>query len=118
METIKGIGLSCWASYLINGDDSGIDDQDKAHADAFAEWLGGGIVECKDAGFCWTHNGTQFGALAGDCQEYTALIDAGESTGPVTCAARGWHRASSSYALACSDCGSDISEDDTTQGED
>lgn len=75
LKPIKGVALSAWATYLVNGDDSGIDPEDRAMADRFAEWMGGPIVSCDDAGFRWTHDASQFGALAGDCQEYTALIE-------------------------------------------
>lgn len=46
-ETITG--AACWASYLINGDASGIDAEEKAHADA---WLAREgvlhVVDCED----------------------------------------------------------------------
>jgi hypothetical protein len=48
---------SCWASYLINGDDSGIEPDEKAQADAFIEWVGAGDpVSCEDAGFVHHHD--------------------------------------------------------------
>ena len=62
---------SCWASYLINGDASGIDEDDQREADAFVESVGAGSpVDCTDAGFI---RRPDFGKLAGDCQTYTFL---------------------------------------------
>lgn len=62
---------SCWASYLINGDLSGIDDDDIRQADDFVESVGAGApVDCAEAGFI---NRPDFGKLAGDCQTYSFL---------------------------------------------
>lgn len=77
LETVTATAPSYWASYLVNGDDSGMDDNETAQADAFAKWLGGNIVDCEDAGFMWTHDAMRVcGTLAADCQTYTALIEA------------------------------------------
>ena len=76
METVKGKILAHYASYLINNDASALTEEDKNHADRFKDWLGGDIVDCsEDSHFCWQHDATQFGALAGECIEYTAFID-------------------------------------------
>lgn len=62
---------SFWATYLINGDASGIDDKEKAEADAFVAWVGcGSPVSAEDAGFL---NRPDFGRSAGDCQAYSFL---------------------------------------------
>jgi hypothetical protein len=74
-ETVTATAPSHWASYFINGDDSGMDDFETAQADAFADWLGGNIGDCEDAGFIHHHDARSFGALAADCQTYTALIE-------------------------------------------
>jgi hypothetical protein len=67
---------SSWASYLINGDASGIDDDDQREADAFVESVGAGSpVDCEDVGFI---RRPDFGKLAGDCQRYTFLRPAGK----------------------------------------
>lgn len=73
-ETITATAPSYWASYLINGDASGMDDGEIARADAFAAWLCGDIVDCEDDGFRHWHDARQFGVLAADCCVYTALI--------------------------------------------
>jgi hypothetical protein len=61
---------SAWASYLINGDASGLEDDEQRACDA---WLAseklGAPVDCFDAGFCHSHDASAF-ALAGDCQTY------------------------------------------------
>jgi len=73
-DIITATAPSYWACYFINGDYSGMDDAEIVQADAFADWLGGHIVDCEDAGFITWHDARQFGALASDCQTYTALI--------------------------------------------
>ncbi|MCK1671094.1 hypothetical protein [Bradyrhizobium sp. 150] len=75
LETVTGTAPSYWACYFINGDASGMEDSEIAQADQFAAWLGGPIVSCDEAGFMRWHDATQFGALASDCQTYTALIE-------------------------------------------
>lgn len=63
-----------WASYLINGDATGIDDADRAAADRFVAWVDAGApVSCDDAGFRRWHDAFQFCPLAADCQEYVFL---------------------------------------------
>jgi hypothetical protein len=74
LEPITATAPSYWAPYFINGDSSGMEDNEIAQADAFADWLGGSIVACEDAGFMHWHDARQFGVLASDCQTYTALI--------------------------------------------
>jgi hypothetical protein len=74
-ETITATAPSYWACYFINGDAGDMDDTEIAQADAFADWLGGNIVSCEDAGFIHHHDARSFGALASDCQTYTALIE-------------------------------------------
>jgi hypothetical protein len=65
-------GYACWASYLVNGDASGISEEDKVAADEFAEWLGGSIVCVGEE----THFGRpSTGGLPGDVVEYTSLVD-------------------------------------------
>jgi hypothetical protein len=72
-ETVTGTAPSFWASYFINGDSSGMEDEEIAQADKFAEWLGGDIVDCVDADFMHHHDASQFGVGGADCQTYTAL---------------------------------------------
>jgi hypothetical protein len=75
LQTITATGPSHWACYFINGDTGDMTDEEIAQADAFAEWLGGSIVSCDDAGFIHWHDARPFGVLASDCQTYTALIE-------------------------------------------
>jgi len=74
MQIVTATGLSAWASYLINGDDSGITPDDKHAADAFAKWMGATPCNCEDAGFMWTPDSFQFMEVGGDCQRYEALV--------------------------------------------
>ena len=73
-ETIEATAPSAWAPYLVNGDSSGLEAEDIIAADQFAEWLGGYIVSCEDAGFIWHHDARQFCPLGADCSTYIAII--------------------------------------------
>ena len=81
LETIFGNAPSYWASYLVNGDSSGLEQEEIEQADKFAEWLGGNIVDCTGEhdddhpGFMRYHDAQQFGTLAADCSRYTALVE-------------------------------------------
>jgi len=64
----KATGYSYYASYFINGDASGLSDEEQVDANAFAEYCGGLIVGCAEE----SHFGTpDNGGLAGDIIEYT-----------------------------------------------
>lgn len=66
---------SCWASYLINADASGLDESEKGACDAWIERLGWGApVSCDDAGFIAYHDARQECPLASDCHIYTFLV--------------------------------------------
>lgn len=69
---------STWAPYLINGDASGLDDEEIEEAHAFLDSFGlGWPVECVDDGFRHYNNAHHIGpraALAQDCQRYTFLV--------------------------------------------
>lgn len=75
MNVIKLTAPSAWASYLINGDDSGIDANDKREAD---EWIAGEAmgppVSCEDIGFMSYHDASWVCHYAADCQTYTFLV--------------------------------------------
>jgi hypothetical protein len=72
LEPVKYKLPAYWASYLINGDDSGIDPADKAAADRFlkSENLPGPV----DVGDSYFSHRNDAGTLAGDVAEYTFLI--------------------------------------------
>jgi hypothetical protein len=73
LETVEGVGFSHWASYLINGDASGLSEADKQEADSFAEYMGGPIVSCGDDSF-FGRPSYPPDALRGDCLDYVALV--------------------------------------------
>lgn len=82
MRPIELTAPSAWASYLINGDASGLDSLDIERADDFAEFAiesgaNGGPVGCEDAGFIRYHDARVFTdcPYAADCQTYTFLED-------------------------------------------
>lgn len=67
-----------WASYLINGDASGLTIQEQRQADDFLtlrklEWP----VNCGDVGFRWCNDAHDMGgsaALGQECAQYTFLV--------------------------------------------
>lgn len=62
---------SSWASYLINGDDSGLDPHEKATADEWIDSVGLGMpVSCEDAGFIKRPDSFNVYHFAADCQTY------------------------------------------------
>ena len=65
---------STWASYLISGDDSGIDPEERVDCDAWltAEGLGT-PVSCEDAGFVHYHDAHSYVGPA-DCQAYVFIV--------------------------------------------
>ena len=69
-----------WASALINGDDSGLHDQEKNELLAFTNWMiekhgRCEAVTCADEGhFTKWHDATHLGVLACDAVEYTFLV--------------------------------------------
>ncbi len=65
---------SHWASYLINGDATGLDEGEDKLVDQWVESLGwGSPCGCEDAGFISWHDARQF-ALPADCQVYEFLV--------------------------------------------
>lgn len=75
MKTETATLPSHWASALINGDFSGMSEADEAELahilDLNPEW--NQPVDCEEVGFCWAHDATPYGVLAGDCSKYTFL---------------------------------------------
>jgi hypothetical protein len=77
IKSFSATAPSAWASYLINGDASGIDEDDVKQADAWIEREGLGMpVSCEDAGFTWRHDAYEECPLGSDCQEYFFLVAA------------------------------------------
>jgi hypothetical protein len=76
MEIARAVGLACWASYLVNGDASGISEQDVFEADAFQAWVGGHVVDIEGETFFGRPDAGS--RLAGDCVRYVALVGATE----------------------------------------
>ena len=69
MEQIKYTLPEFWASYLINGDASGLEDGEKEEIDAFLknENLGHCLTCSDEPFFTWRHDGGNLGAT---CLEY------------------------------------------------
>lgn len=71
-ELVNLTAPSHWASYLINGDASGLEDDEQAQCDAWIESVGlGAPVSCEDAGFIHHHDAYNVMPLGADCQTYT-----------------------------------------------
>ncbi|WP_048647514.1 hypothetical protein [Nitratireductor soli] len=73
MKTITLTAPSHWASAIINGDYSGLDEEDVSALNSFLALQGvsfSDALTCEDAGFRWRHDASP--AVGGaDCQEYT-----------------------------------------------
>lgn len=75
---------AAWASYLINGDSSGLEAEEVAQVDAWAEGLGASIVdvmrdesgEALESHFTRWHDAAAVVPLAADCLEYIAHREA------------------------------------------
>ena len=66
---------SCWASYLINGDASGLSVDEIAACDAWIKREDCGLpVDCEDDGFHWHHDASKEMPLGADCQRYAFLV--------------------------------------------
>lgn len=64
-----------WASYLINGDDSGLEPGERQEIDAWITKQGldrGDAVDCGEPYFSWSNDAN---GLGGDVAEYTFLIE-------------------------------------------
>lgn len=62
-----------WASYLINGDASGLEDGEQATIDAFLAREGNpNLVDCGESYFSHSNDATELG---GDVCDYTALVE-------------------------------------------
>lgn len=74
LEVVRHTLPAYWASYLINGDDSGIESEDIYYADKFlAERNLPGPVSCSDEAW-FAHRNDSSNRMAGDVLEYTFLI--------------------------------------------
>lgn len=73
LEAVTYVLPSYWASYLINGDDSGLEEGERAQIN---EWLHQedlpDPVDCGESYFSWINDATDLG---GDVCEYTFLIE-------------------------------------------
>lgn len=75
MKVCKAIAPSAWASYLINGDASGLPDDEIPIVRAWLKRMGWGEpASCEDAGFMWYHDARQEMPCGADCQTYVFLI--------------------------------------------
>lgn len=75
MQVLTLTAPSSWASFLINGDASGLSDHEASQAD---NWLMDNKLPypsgCEDAGFIYCHDAFSHCGVGADCQRYTFLI--------------------------------------------
>lgn len=71
-----------WASALINGDTSGLSDEDEKALDAFTDWMVKeyGSCHCLDVqgdgdNFRWRHDATSFGVLACNVADFVFDVE-------------------------------------------
>lgn len=77
METVTLIAPSVWASAIVNGDDSGIGQEDKEAIAAFLSREGVKAKDCLDVrsyGFAWKHDAFPEMPLGAECAEYVFRI--------------------------------------------
>jgi len=68
---------SNWASYLVNGDPSGLGDHEQGACDDWTATLAhlySNPVECVEVGFYLTHDAYEFFPYATDCSLYTFQV--------------------------------------------
>ena len=77
LEVQEFTAPSHWASALVNGDYSGLDDDDAAACDAFASSLPDMVVSCEDEEFfTWNHDAAPFVDVPGaTCLTYIVLTE-------------------------------------------
>ena len=74
LKIIQVIAPSVWASYLINGDASSLNQEDIEACDNFVASLPvKNCIDCTDCGFLNLHDAYEFMPLGGDCAEYTFM---------------------------------------------
>lgn len=82
MYSIVEILPAHWASAIVNGDETGMDDADAAAFNAWIEWFQaecGTILTCDvfsdEPQFVKYHGATRHGVLACMCHQYTFITD-------------------------------------------
>lgn len=71
MRTVEYILPAHWASYLINGDDSGLDDADKRDIPAFLDGKGH-CLGCSD--ISWFARSNNFSSVGGLVMSFTFSV--------------------------------------------
>lgn len=74
IETVELTAPSAWASYIINGDASGITDAEQDAADQFLGTVDGECVDVSGEEFMTYHDARQFAPYAADCSTYTFVL--------------------------------------------
>ena len=78
IKTFTVTAPSFWASYYVNADASGFEDDELKAADQFHDWLAKNepnlsCVDAEDAGFIHYHDAFSFYPYAADCSTYTFM---------------------------------------------
>jgi hypothetical protein len=78
LRPIEAVAPSAWASFLINGDASGLEPDEVAAALAWVKRQAMGFpVSCEDAGYCKFHDALNEAPYAADCQSFVFLAAEG-----------------------------------------
>ena len=72
LQFVTATAPSYWAPYLINGDPSGLEDDEIAAADAFTD--GKLCIDAEEVGFKSFHDAWAYCPFAADCCEYTFQV--------------------------------------------
>ena len=76
MRTEQEVGAAIWATYLINGDESGLTACERRHADMWLAKLGSeaDVVDVGEPYFSWAYNRhTGLPYSGGEVADYTIL---------------------------------------------
>lgn len=74
MKTEKHILPSCFAIALINGDWSGLTNEESRALTIFLHVeLPGDAVDCQEAGFRWKHGASVHGIGGAECSKFTFI---------------------------------------------
>lgn len=81
LEPISATAPSAWTSYLINGDDSGLEPGNREAADSFVRDCLAGVApcDCEPEGFAWNSDARRAGhaPYGADLERYTSLVESG-----------------------------------------
>jgi len=74
LTSIAVVAPSNWASYLVNGDLSGLERDEIKAVGAFEKDIGFSVTHCEEHGFCHDHDAYHLYPYGADCELYFGLV--------------------------------------------